>query len=118
MAVAFTWRHTSRREVEIALYVALRMVHLPGRSLLAVLCEPDGHTWCCVELAAAASEADARDWSQLLERRYRVDVTADELLATPWRFSEVYLNAGVGALLNDVERQQVERDRLMREARG
>jgi hypothetical protein len=117
MALQLVWRHPDRHEVENALYVMLRMVHVRGWQRLAVLCERDGHTWCCVELTPACSEADARDWSQLFDRRHRRDVAIDELLADPWRFPEIYLNGGVGPLLDEVERQQLERDRLKREAR-
>lgn len=99
------------------MYVMVRMVHVRGWRRLAVAIERDGHAWCGVELDPACREDDAREWSQLFERRYRRHVSLDELLAEPWRFEEIYLGGGIRVLLNEVERQQVERERLKREAR-
>lgn len=117
MPVELVWRHTDRREVEQALYVMLRMVHVHGWRRLVVAVEPDRHTWLAVSLSPDASEEDARDWSRLLDKRYRRDVAIDELIADPLRFREIYVDGGVGQLLDEVERQQLERERLKREAR-
>ena len=109
MAVEYCWRHPDRREVLITLYVALRMMHVPGRRRIAVLVERDGHTWCALEIAPEASERDARDWSLLFDRRYLVRTTRGELLARAQDFAEVYIDAGVAAFLAEHERQ-LERD--------
>lgn len=117
MAVELVWRHPDRREVALALYVTMRMVHVPGWRHVVVAVEPDGHTWCGVELAADCREHDARDWSTLLHRRYRVGTTMGELVADPLRYRELYVDGGVAQILNEVEREQVRREELRRRAR-
>jgi hypothetical protein len=105
----FVWRHPDRHEVEIALYVQLRMVHVRGWRHLVVAQEPRGATWVCVEMAPETSEENARDWSSLFDARYRVPATLGDVLATPGRWSELYIDAGIARFLERHERQ-LERD--------
>lgn len=93
----------------MVLYVTMRMVHLRGWRRLVVACERSGHTWLAIELAPETSEADAQAWAQTFDRRYRVEMTMDALVAAPLRWSELYVDGGVGAFLNGYERQ-MERD--------
>jgi hypothetical protein len=117
LSVQLVWRHPERREVELALYVQMRMMHVGGWRRVVVAIEPAGAAWCAVELAPNAGEDDARTWAVLFEPRRRVATTIDELLSRATTFREIYIDGGVGALLNEVERQQIERERLKREAR-
>jgi len=103
--------------VELALYVTMRIVHVGGWRRVVVAIERRGAAWCAVELAAGAREDDAATWARTFDRRYRVATSIAELTAEPLRFSELYVDGGVGALLDEVERQLAEKDRLMREAR-
>lgn len=89
--------------------VQLRMMHIGGWRHLVVAQETPGKTWLAVEMAATAREDDARDWSTLLPARYRVETTIDALISEPWRYSELYIDAGVGPLLNRVEWEQYKR---------
>lgn len=117
MPVQFVWRHPDRREVEIRLYVALRMVHLRGVQRLLVGCVSRGQVFVGVELAPETPEDEARAWSTLFERRYRVAATIDELAADAGRWSELYQAGGVGAFLNGYEREQERMEELRRRAR-
>ena len=109
MAVQLVWRHPSRREVELVLYVTMRMVHLRGWRRLVVACERSGHTWLGIELAPETSEADAQAWASTLDKRYRRPESIEELLQLAGTWKELYVDGGVGAFLNGYERQ-MERD--------
>lgn len=118
MAVELAWRHPDRREVEIRLYVALRMVHLRGWRRLVVCCAFQGPVFVGVELAPETPEDDAQAWAALFHRRYRVPMTVDELTADASRWSELYRDGGVGAFLNGYAREQERMEELRRRARG
>jgi hypothetical protein len=77
----------------------LRMMHVPGYRRIVVLQESYHHTWLAIEISDTASEEDARDWSSFFPARYRVQTTIEELLATPQRWSEIYIDGGVSAFL-------------------
>lgn len=109
MAVQLVWRHPQRREVEMVLYVTMRMVHLRGWRRVVVAVERSEHTWLAVELAPETSEADAKAWSTTLPNRYRRTETIDELLALAGQWNELYVDGGVRGFLNGYERQ-MERD--------
>jgi hypothetical protein len=121
VAVQLVWRHPERREAELALYVAFRMVRVPGWRHLLVAMDRRDAAWVGIELAPNARENDARDWAGLFHERYRVEATIEELLADPRRFKELYIDGGVGAFLNEYERwveaREQERRRL-RDERG
>lgn len=114
LALQLVWRHPDRREVELVLYVTMRMVHLRGWRRVVVACERTGHTWLAVQLAPEASEADALAWSQTLDARYRRPETIEDLLALAGTWSELYVDGGVGTFLNAHERQ-MERDEETRQ---
>ncbi|MBF6606945.1 MAG: hypothetical protein IVW53_15365 [Chloroflexi bacterium] len=109
MALQFTWKHPDRHEVELALCVHVRMMHIRGWQHLVVAQQWRGATWVAVEMAPHAREDDARDWSQLLPARYRVETTIEALIGEPWNFSELYIDAGIGPLLSRVEWEQYKR---------
>lgn len=117
MGVQIVWRVPERREVEIALYVWLRMVHVAGWRRLVICCPLTGATFAGIELAEQASEADARDWARLFDRRYRTTLTLDDLLQDPARFTELYIDGGVGAFLRRYEDEQARAEALRRRAR-
>lgn len=117
MAVQLVWRHPSRREVELVLYVTMRMVHLRGWRRIVVAVERDEHTWLAIELAPETSEADAKAWATTLENRYRRKETIDELLAMAGRWNQLYVDGGVGAFLNGYERQMERDEETRRRAR-
>lgn len=85
------------------LQIQLRMMHVPGVARMVVLQESFHHTWVAIEMSEHASEEDARDWSQLFAKRYRVETTIDELLSTPQQWQEIYTGGGVGAFINSYE---------------
>lgn len=103
MGVQYVWKHRDRRELQRQLYVWMRMAHIPGWAHLLVAVEPLGRTFFAVELAEYATERDARDWSGFLPKYNRVQTTIEEMLATPRRFGELYIDGGIGAFLNEQE---------------
>lgn len=107
MAIQFVWRHPRRDEAERALYVYMRMMHIGGWRHIVVCTEKGFGCYIGVEMAERAREDDARDWSQFLEKRYRVELTLEELTSEPMRWREIYIDGGVGALLNEVERMEM-----------
>jgi len=117
VAVQLVWRVPQRERVAEVLYVTMRLMHVGGWRRVLVAQESRGACWCAVELDDQAREDDAATWAASFERRYRQDVTIDELMAGWQRFSEVYIDGGVGELLNQVERLRAERDNLRRAER-
>lgn len=101
----------------MVLYITLRMVHLRGWRRLVVAVEQLGATWLAVELAPEASEADAQAWAATLDGRYRVAMTLDELVSSPGRWNQLYVDGGVGAFLNGYERQMERDEETRRRAR-
>jgi hypothetical protein len=118
VAVEFVWRHPDRREVALALYVALRMANVGGWRHLVVCDGARTGCYCGVELAPDASEEAAHTWARLFEPRYRVNLTIADLLQDAGRFEELYIDGGVRVVLNAVEEDQRRRDELRRRARG
>jgi hypothetical protein len=103
------WRVPERREAEARLYVALRLMRVGGWLHLVVCCTQLGPTFVGLQLAPDAREDDAQLWASAFERRYRVDASVDDLLGSPWRWSEIFLDGGVGAFLERYEWQQHKR---------
>jgi len=117
VAVVLCWRHPDRREVEIALYVSLRMMHLGGRGRTVVLCPARGGATLALELDESASEEDAQAWASLFHRRYRIETTIEELLAGVTRYGAVYMDGGIGEFLNAYEQEQRRMEELRRKDR-
>lgn len=117
MALGFVWRHHDRREVELALYVALRMVKVGGWRRLVFAHHWRRGTYAGIELAPDASEEDAHTWSRLFATRYRVNLTIADLLADVGSFEELYIDGGLRVVLAAVEEDQRRRDELRRGGR-
>jgi hypothetical protein len=117
VAVQLAWRHTNRRDVEIGLYVSMRMMHLRGWQHIAVCCTVRGHVYVALELADTTPEDDAQAWATLFDRRYRIETTIAELLADVGRFSAVYIDGGVGEFLNAYEEETHRLELLRQQAR-
>lgn len=117
MALQYVWAHPDRHEVEELLYITLRMMHVRGWRHLVLVQPPRGRVFVGVELAPEANEENARDWSHFLAEQYRVPMTLDELLADPWRHAEVYVDAGIGALMNSVEQRHLQEERARQDFR-
>jgi hypothetical protein len=117
VAVQLVWRHPQRREVEMVLYITMRMVHLRGWRRVVVAVERDEHTWLGVELAPETSEDNAKAWAATLDDRYRRTETIEELLAMAGQWNELYVDGGVAGFLGAYERQMERDEETRRRAR-
>lgn len=106
-----------RREAADTLYVVLRMGRVRGWARLVVAWSMRRGTFVGVELAAGASEEDARTWASLFGARYRVSIEFGDLLGELERFDVVWMNGGVGELLDGLEEEQRRREAWRRERR-
>jgi hypothetical protein len=88
VAVQLVWRHPQRREVEMVLYITMRMVHLRG--------------WRRVVVA---------------DDLYRRTETIEELLAMAGQWNELYVDGGVAGFLGAYERQMERDEETRRRAR-
>lgn len=116
-AVQFVWQRRERRDLEIALYVMLRHMHVAGWRHLLVAGSLLGPWFLGVEMSPDAREDDAHTWAALMDGRYRVETTIADLLAEPTRFTELYIDGGVAAFLAGYERELERMEELRRRAR-